>query len=192
MSNEPFQMPRRPSHRNEPEEVVETPSRPVDEEPRRTVSEPKVATRTRKAYAEKKSKTPLIIAVAVAVLVVVGIAVWALWPKGTVTTIDTNKYQAVSFTDGQLYFGKLSNLNDQNMKLTDIYYLQPQTDDTAASKNVQNTTSTNQNFKLIKFTDVIYGPEDEMTIPKSQILFYENLKPNGKVAQLIQQFKKSN
>lgn len=107
---------------------------------------------------------------------------------GSATMIDKSEYQAVSFADGQLYFGKLSVADSQHMKLTDIYYLQQQTEGATNSTDVQKTTDS-QNFKLVKFTDVIYGPEDAITIPKSQILFYENLKPDGKVTKLINQYK---
>jgi len=114
---------------------------------------------------------------------------WVVFSKieNSNTGINTSQYQAVSFADGQLYFGKLSRVNDEYMKLTDVYYLQPQAAGQEGSESVQNAATNQNNFKLIKFTDVVYGPEDTMMIPKNQILFYENIAPNGKVAQLIKQ-----
>lgn len=108
--------------------------------------------------------------------------------KADAPGIDSSKYQAVSFTDGQLYFGKLSSVNSEYLKLTDVYYLQPQSGDESTG-SLQNASSNQNNFKLIKFTDVIYGPEDEMIIPKSQVLFYENIQKDGKVTKLIEQQK---
>lgn len=134
--------------------------------------------------------------IGLAALVVLAACVFASWwfmraDANTAAMIDSSKYQAVSFVDGQLYFGNLSVVNDKYMKLTDIYYLQPQTEGAAGAGNVQKTTS-DQNFKLVKFTEVIYEPQDEMIIPKRQILFFENLKPGGKVTQLIKQEQTAN
>lgn len=109
--------------------------------------------------------------------------------QSSAPAIDASKYQAVSFSDGQLYFGKLSSVNSEYLKLTDVYYLQPQSGEESTGGNLQNSNSSQNNFKLIKFTDVIYGPEDEMIIPKSQVLFYENIQKDGKVTQLIEQQK---
>lgn len=141
--------------------------------------------------AAKRKKLPIILAILiVAVLVVAGL----LWfgSRSTGTGIDTTKYQAVFFTNGQVYFGKLEALNDDYMKLTNIYYLQTQSEEATDSENPQETSTGQSNVQLIKLGDEIHGPEDEMILSKDQILFYENLKSDGKVAQSIDQFKKSN
>ena len=105
--------------------------------------------------------------------------------------IDSSKYQAVFFTNGQVYFGKLKNQGSDYLHLSDVYYLQTNAD--ATSENPQQSTSTDQgNVQLIKLGDEIHGPEDEMIISKDQVLFYENLKTDGKVSQSIQEYKNSN
>jgi hypothetical protein len=43
------------------------------------------------------------------------------------------------------------------------------------------------NFELIKLGNEIHGPEDEIIIPKSQLLYFENLKPGGTVSKTITQ-----
>ena len=43
-----------------------------------------------------------------------------------------------------------------------------------------------------KLGQEIHGPEDEMIISKDHVLFYENLKSDGKVSQSIEQYKKAN
>lgn len=130
----------------------------------------------------------------VAGIVVLGVVGWFVWSgmNSGGTAIDSSKYQAVFFTNGQVYFGKLHAFNNGYMKLTDVYYLQSQ-QSTDGSKNPQATSSDqNNNVQLIKLGDEIHGPEDEMVISKDQMLFYENLKPDGKVAQSIDKFKQSN
>lgn len=141
--------------------------------------------------AAKRKKLPIILTILVLAVVVIGGLLW-FGSRSTSTGIDTNKYQAVFFTNGQVYFGKLTALNDDYMKLTNIYYLQTQSTEATDSENPQETSNDQSNVQLIKLGDEIHGPEDEMILSKDQILFYENLKADGKVAQSIEQFKKSN
>jgi hypothetical protein len=134
---------------------------------------------------------PLVISATVIVLGVIGWVVWSQTRK-PVMPIDTGKYQAVFFTNGQVYFGKLEAFNDEYMKLRDIYYLQTQANSQDDEpKNPQQTASDQNGVQLIKLGDEVHGPEDEMVISKSQVLFYENLKTDGTVAQSIEKHKNS-
>lgn len=99
--------------------------------------------------------------------------------------IKTDQYQAVFLNDqnGQVYFGKLSLVNAKYYRLTDIFYVrveqvQPDTGTTAA-----------QNISLAKLGSELHGPEDEMFISKDKVLFWENLKGDGKVVKAIVDFK---
>jgi hypothetical protein len=106
------------------------------------------------------------------------------------TAIDSNKYQAVFFTNGQVYFGKLETMNADHLKLTDVYYLQTQSGE-GEEANPQETSSDQSDVQLVKLGEEIHGPEDEMIISKDQVLFYENIKDDGKVGQSIASYKKS-
>ncbi len=104
--------------------------------------------------------------------------------------IDSNKYQAVFLTNGQVYFGKLTDNGGNYLKLTDIYYLQSQD-----QKNVQSAgtnTNSQSNLTLIKLGKELHAPEDQMEISRQQVLFWENLQANGKVVQAINDYKKNN
>ncbi len=194
MDEGPFRVSRPADRRpvNRPEPAYRQP-----EEPQAVRQEPKPVERTAPAQrspkaekASKRSKLPLFLIIAA---VVVALAAWFAFSnmnKGG-AAIDTNKYQAVFFTNGQVYFGKLSLLNDEYMKLTDIFYLQTQSSD-GEETNPQQTSSDESNVQLIKLGDEIHGPEDEMILSKDQVLFYENLKTDGKVANSIQEYKKTN
>jgi hypothetical protein len=145
--------------------------------------------RTTKADRRRKLPLPALIIGIVLLLAVVG---WLVWSglRNAGTAIDGSKYQAVFFTNGQVYFGKLQAFNDEYMKLSDVYYLQ--TDQEGDSENPQTTSNNQNDVQLIKLGDEIHGPEDEMVISKEQILFYENLKADGRVSQSIEQFKSAN
>lgn len=127
-------------------------------------------------------------ALVLSLLVLIG---WFVYRSSTAVTIDTNKHQAVFFTNGQVYFGKLKSINSGYMRLTDIYYLQAQSTENE-SENPQETSNTSSDVQLIKLGNEVHGPEDEMIISKDQILFFENLKDSGKVSQSIKQYQEQN
>lgn len=160
--------------------------------------EPKVvhrATAPHRAVQEKKSFNRFIWPIVAVVIIIVAVVGWFVWSsmKTTGMPIDTSKYQAVFFTNGQVYFGKLQATSGEYMKLTNIYYLQGQQTQSegADSANPQTASTDQNNVQLIKLGDEIHGPEDEMIISKDQVLFYENLKADGKVAQSIEKHKSS-
>ena len=121
-------------------------------------------------------------------IVLIGLVAWFVYRSSTAATIDTSRYQAVFFTNGQVYFGKLRSVNSGYMKLTDIYYLQAQSN-TKDSQNPQETNNQSSDVQLIKLGNEVHGPEDEMIISKDQILFFENLKSDGKVTDSIKQYQ---
>ncbi len=152
---------------------------------------PRSSRRSEHDSSDKKSNKGLlwtiVIILAVVALAVVG---WLFWSnsKNAATGIDTSKYQAVFMSNGQIYFGKLSDFNDASLKITNIYYPQAQTtEETSTKTDVQSEQS---NIQLFRVTDGVHGPEDQMIITKSQVLYYENLKSDSKVTQLIEQNEK--
>ncbi len=128
----------------------------------------------------QKTNNSIIIAIIVAIIVIVGggIAAWALNGGSSAgSVIDSGKYQAVFLTNNQNYFGKLQSLNGDYFKLTDVYYLQVPTASTDGS--------TSKETVITKLGSELHGPEDQMIISKEQVLFFENLKPDGKVSKFI-------
>lgn len=113
----------------------------------------------------------------------------------TNTAIDKSGYQAVFLANGQVYFGNLSQFNGEYMKLTDVYYLQTESSTGPTDSdldNPQRTSGDQNNATLIKLGNEIHGPKDTMMISKDQLLFFENLKKDSKVSQLIEKHKTSN
>lgn len=189
----PFRVPQSGDRRaaNRPEQAY----RPTDE-PRQQNEPPRSAptagaSRPQHISHDEKPKGRFKLPLIILVVVVVAALGWFMWSKmqNTAVAIDGSKYQAVFFTNGQVYFGKLQSANSDYLKLTDIYYLQTQGEQAADSQNPQQSTNAQKDVQLIKLGDEIHGPEDAMVISKEQVLFYENLKSDGKVAQSIAQFK---
>jgi hypothetical protein len=198
MDEGPFRAPQ-PAERRVPSRQEATPRQvvekvePVKETPhvtRRVEIPPIDEPKKRRSF-----KKGIILAVVILALLAAAFFGWSAWSKAqnsAKTAINTSEYQAVFFTNGQVYFGKLEAFNNDYMKLTNIYYLQTQSStSTSNSTNPQNSATDSNNVQLIKLGSEIHGPEDQMVISKQQMLFYENLKPDGKVAQSIANYSKA-
>jgi hypothetical protein len=126
-------------------------------------------------------------------LVVVSVAVlgWFASKAAAVamadSTVKSKQFQAVFLTNGQVYFGKVSKVDSSYVKLTDIYYLQVQ--QTVQPKDNNASNAQNQQVSLAKLGGELHGPEDVMYISRQQVLFWENLKGDGKVAKAIADYK---
>jgi len=163
--------------------TVQTPApRPSEARPTPTVTTP--AGTPAPQGSRKGWKAWVIVIVVLAVVLAGGFFAWKSMNKTGLVGIDTNKYQAVFLTNGQVYFGKLSDSSNYQVKISDIYYLQVQ-------QNVQPAEETNKDSQvsLAKLGQELHGPEDSMYISKDQVLFWENLKDDGKVVQAIKSNK---
>ena len=107
---------------------------------------------------------------------------------GSGGAVKGKQYQAVFLTNGQVYFGRLKSADSSYVKLQDIYYLQVQ-------QQVQPSQQQNNNqqpqVSLAKLGSELHGPEDVMYISRDQVLFWENLKDDGKVAQAVKDYQNS-
>ncbi|HEV2412966.1 MAG TPA: hypothetical protein VGS28_04170 [Candidatus Saccharimonadales bacterium] len=131
----------------------------------------------------KKNTTQLVVAVVIVVVVLVAGFMW--WKNANPASgINTGEFQAIFLTNGQVYFGKLTDTNNTYVKMTDIYYLQVQ-----QSVQPQGGTSSNSKISLTKLGNELHAPEDAMYIARDQVLFWENLKSTGKVVQAIDTYQ---
>lgn len=101
--------------------------------------------------------------------------VFGLNPRTSFPTVPSTKWQAVFLSNNQVYFGKLQTENATYLTLSDVYYLRTATD-------LENASSLN----LIKLGGELHGPEDTIYVPKSSVLFWENMKADSRVVQTIQ------
>ncbi len=113
------------------------------------------------------------------------IGILALWlafgvlgiaPTGSFPQVPAAKWQAVFLTNNQVYFGKLKGADANYVTLSNVYYLRTATDLDQASGS---------NLNLIKLGGEVHGPEDSINIPKTSILFWENMKDTSRVVQTI-------
>lgn len=111
--------------------------------------------------------------------------------------VDPERYQAVFLSNGQVYFGKVLDVNSETLMLEDIYYLktvqnlQLSAGDKTGGADGEGSPDNldTQNFSLVKLGNEIHGPEDKMSVNLEHVLFVENLKPESKVVEAIKEYK---
>lgn len=131
------------------------------------------------------SRVLAVLLVIVAVVVLAWFGVKALHAATADAAVKSKQYQAVFLTNGQVYFGKVANTDNSYVKLTDIYYLQVQQQVQPKDQN----SSQQPQVSLAKLGGELHGPEDVMYISRAQVLFWENLKDDGKVTKAIKDYK---
>lgn len=105
---------------------------------------------------------------------------------------DFSKYQAVFLSNGQVYFGKVTDVNNQTLVLENIYYLRSAGNLQVSSNDNVTTTPATDNFSLVKLGNELHGPEDKMSINLPQVLFVEDLKAQSKVVEAIRAYEAKN
>lgn len=132
------------------------------------------------------STVVLMISVSILILSVIAYAFFGR-PTKESEFVDSNQYQAVFLSGGQVYFGKISDLNQQYMTLDNIYYLR-------VNQQVQpkNSQQSSNDVSLVKLGCELHGPQDQMVINRDQIIFWENLKSDGQVAKAVAEYQKQN
>lgn len=131
---------------------------------------------------------PVIVGLVIALACLLGWMAWTNLGGGSAATIDSSKNQAVFFAGGQVYFGKLEIIDNDHLKLSEVFYIQSGgAGEDAEGGNPQQATD--GELQLIKLGEEVHGPEDAMIINRDQVLFFENLKTDSRVSQLIQNYK---
>ncbi|MDO8463235.1 MAG: hypothetical protein Q7S96_03105 [bacterium] len=119
-------------------------------------------------------------AVAVAAVVVLALVVFGVVSVPGAT--PPSAWSAVFLTNGQVYFGHLTERTRESLVLRDVYYLQ-------VSPSLQQRDAGQPepppNVALVKLGSELHGPTDEMQINREHVLFTESLRDNSTVVQGI-------
>jgi len=98
--------------------------------------------------------------------------------------VSTGGYQAVFLSNGQVYFGKISGTTATDVTIEDIYYLQVEGQIQPEREGQQQPR-----LSLVKLGNELHGPQDKMVINRDHVLFWENLKDDGRVVSAIKDHK---
>ena len=121
-------------------------------------------------------------------LLLVAVALYAglSSPGAESKQINTKQYQAVFLTNGQVYFGKITDLNNKYLVLKNVFYIENN------ASNASTTTNQNANYTLRKLgTTELHLPEDMMVVNRETVTFWENLKDTGQVVTKIGEYYKN-
>lgn len=124
-------------------------------------------------------KMPKLVVLPVVAVVLLGFIAAGLWLLPHGQRIDSSKYQVVYLSSGQAYFGKLQNTGGDYLELRNPYVVQDVQQPTDSTKGQTNQTT------LVKVSDQVYGPDDSMSLRSDNVLFWQNLREDSKVAQAI-------
>jgi len=107
--------------------------------------------------------------------------------EGAVTETPSG-YQAVFLTNGQVYFGQLSGVNEQYMTLKDIYYI------VLLPANLQGQPANAQaqgqpTLRKLGKSGELHGPVDLMKINREQIIYYQEITEEGEVMKAIRKYQ---
>jgi hypothetical protein len=140
----------------------------------------------------RSNKALWVVLILLVVIVVVGVLAFMFKDKIMPgKAVGESEFQTVFLSNGQVYFGKLSQHGDW-ATLTNVYYLQLDENLQAAGNDASGApTGTaapkNSDIKLVKLGSELHGPTDAMHIKTSNILFWEDMKSDSKVLQAIKQ-----
>jgi hypothetical protein len=113
---------------------------------------------------------------AVATTVLVLAFFFTQWWDFTVPALGRGQYQAVFLTNGQTYFGRYYDRFGSYAKIEDVYYLQ----------QIQGADpNTAPDTKIVRRGNELHGPAARMLLPKSAILFVEDLTDASPIAQFM-------
>ena len=169
---------------NTPERKDEVPGQREVPPVRRVSDEPKGRGLKGKKYIKK------VLLAVVGLAIVLGLVWWFLLRNiGIPSYIETDKYQVACLQSGECYFGKVTSVTNDVIIIKDVFYVQKSTQ---TATDTKTTTASTNNLELIKLGNEVHGPEDMMVLTRSQVLYVENLKSDGKVTQTIQTYHQQN
>jgi len=113
---------------------------------------------------------------AAALVVVVLAFAFGQWWDFTVPTLGRAHYQAVFLANGQTYFGSYYDRIGAYAKIENVYYLQ-QTPNADPSQPADT--------KIVRRGNELHAPTSRMLVPKSAILFVEDLTDASPIATFM-------
>lgn len=131
-----------------------------------------------------------IIAAAICLIAALTFGSWWIMRNDEAAQIKSDRYQSIFLTNGQVYFGKITTLNSSYIRISNIYYLQVQQTVQPTDSKKDTNTDASTKPQLVKLGNELHAPEDAMQINRDQVLFWENIKPDGQVAKAISNFTK--
>jgi hypothetical protein len=114
--------------------------------------------------------------IVLAVAIFTSFFVWVEWWDFVPPSAGGARYQAVFLSNGQTYFGHYVDRLGPYAKIDDAFYIQQ----TPAANENEAPTS-----KIVRRGSEFHHPEPFVLLPKTAILFVEDLRTDSSVAQFM-------
>lgn len=101
------------------------------------------------------------------------------WWDFALPSFGSSRYQAVFLSNGQTYFGRFIDRIGPYAKIEGAYYIQQTPTATEEQPNLPAES------KLVRRGTELHQPLPYLLVPKTAILFVEDLRPDSSVAQFI-------
>lgn len=131
----------------------------------------------------------LLVSAAIVVLGLTWLLIFARDPNEE-EFVSEPELQAVFLNGGQVYFGDITKINNDYIRLNNIYYLR--VEQQVQPEQEGSTAAPKQDISLVKLGCELHGPRDQMVINRDQVLFWENLKSQGQVTEAVKKYVEAN
>ena len=102
------------------------------------------------------------------------------WSNNDIRNVQKDTYQAVTLSNNQLYFGKITKISDTTITLEDVYYI------ATPPTSSESTTDPQKDSTIIRpLRKAVYSPENILYLNKDQLIGWQNLKPDSQVVKSI-------
>lgn len=115
--------------------------------------------------------------IALAVAVFIGSFAFVRWWDFTLPSAGRQTYQAVFLSNGQTFFGRYYDRLGPYVKIVSAYYIQQTSDPADSSKPPES--------RIVRRGGELHGPAPEMLVPKTAVLFVEDLSDASPIAQFM-------
>jgi hypothetical protein len=102
---------------------------------------------------------------------------------------NSNPWYAVKLLDGDIIYGKITDINTDPLIIDSVYYNYDQKrseNDTGQKKPVNETGD----LRLVKRGNETHGPDGKLQVFRAQVVFMENLRADSKVLRVIEENEK--
>lgn len=99
------------------------------------------------------------------------------WWDFTLPSLGRHTYQAVFLSNGQTFFGRYYDRLGPYVKIVGAYYIQQTSDPNDSTKPAES--------RIVRRGSELHAPLPEMLVPRTSVLFVEDLLDASPVAQLI-------
>lgn len=99
------------------------------------------------------------------------------WWDFTLPSVGRQTYQAVFLANGQTFFGRYYDRIGPHVKIVSAYYIQQAADPNDRTKPPES--------RIVRRGGELHAPRSEMLVPKTSVLFVEDLSDASPIARFM-------